>query len=431
MKKTNVLKRILCICVIAVTLLALTSCNVGDMKDKDSAITVVKVKSNIEAGKQLTADMFETVKVPETAVPLNAIRDVRKIEGKYNTQAFYAGEYVFMGKLSESDPAKKNAIDYESNFVVTEKIDVKGDISDALQQLIDKNPGKTFEFPDGEYVLSKPVKVPADPAKAVSLRLSDFAVIKAADSWSSSEAMFCLSAGTIPEGSELVNTFYLTGGLFDGNGKATAISVENGENLLISGVDFKNVVTAIDVKGGIVDVENCDVIGAGSGSVALKVAGEYSTYTNVRVSNADAAVNVSGNNNLFKSVYATYENKANQLCAFVDTSSMGNNYDMCTSENFATGFSVGTGTSTYSGCYVKWESTSITKQVAFLSTGKFNSVIRTSRVDFDFANCGGAYLADTTEGGAGQILWPMIGGVSNMADTSYTSYLKGTAAVFR
>ena len=372
--------------------------------------------------------MFETVKVPETAVPINAIRDIRKIEGKYNTQKLYAGEYVFRGKLTDRD---LSAAGYESNFVITEKINVSGDISDALQQLINNNPGRTFEFPDGIYTISKPIKVPADPAKAVSLRLSDFAVIKAAGSWNSSEAMFCLSAGSIPQGSELVNTFYLTGGIFDGNGKATAISVENGENLLISGVDFKNVVTAIDVKGGTVDVENCDVVGAGSGSVAIKASGDYSTFTNIRVSKADAAVKVSGNENYFKSIYATYEKKANTLCAFVDTATKGNNYDMCTSENFATGFSVGTATSIYSGCYVKWESASISKQVAFLSTGKFNSVIRTCRVDFDSANCGGAYLDDTVTGGAGQVLWPMIGGDSNMVDDSYTSYLNGTTAVSR
>lgn len=431
MKKTNMIKRVLCLvlCIAmgAATLLSLTSCDVEEVTGNEDIITVVRVKKDIESGKKLTADMFETVKILQTEVPLNAIRDIRKIEGKYNTQKLYAGEYVFKGKLSESAPTE--ATEYESNVVVTDKINTNGDISTEIQKVIDSNPGRTIEFPDGEYVLSKPIKVYADPDKAVSLRLSEFAVIKAADNWNSADAMFCLSVGDIPKGKDLKNTFYLTGGIFDGNGKATAVSVGNGENLMIIGVDFKNVVTAIDVKGGIVDVENVDIVGAGDNSVGMKIAGEYSTYTNVRISNVATAVSVSGDNNVFKSVYATCDNTNNQKRAFVDNSVKGNTYDMCVSENFSVGFEMGTCVSVYSVCYVKWESDAIKNQIGFRSTAKFNSVIRNSKVEFDFAGCGGSYLTDTTTGGDGQVLWPMIGGKNNMVDTSYTAYLKGTTAV--
>jgi hypothetical protein len=94
-----------------------------------------------------------------------------------------------------------------------------------------------------------------------------------------------------------------------------------------------------------------------------------------------------------------------------------------TSEDFATGFKMGEGNNIYYACFAKWSSADVKPQVAFEATAKFNSVIRTSRVDFDFADCQGAYLKVATAGGAGQILWPMIGGKDNMADTTYTTYI--------
>jgi hypothetical protein len=359
--------------------------------------------------------------MPETAVHLNAIRDVRNVEGKYATQKLYKGEFIFAGKISDKDPASKQ-VDYETNLVVTDKIDATKDFADELQKLIDNNKGRTIEFPDGTYVLSKPVKVYADPAKAVSLRLSDFAVIKAADGWNHADAMLCLSVGDIPAENKLTNTFYIQGGTIDGNGVATAVSVENAENFLITNVDVQNAKLAFDLKGGILDMENVDIVGSAGDSVGIKAACNTSSFSNVRISNVSVAVNATGANNLFKSVYATYKSTANNVAAFIDTSK-GNNYDMCTSEDFATGFKMGEGNNIYYACFAKWSSADVKPQVAFEATAKFNSVIRTSRVDFDFADCQGAYLKVATAGGEGQILWPMIGGKDNMADTTYTTYI--------
>ena len=53
--------------------------------------------------------------------------------------------------------------------------DGTADISSALQTLIDANPSRTIFFPDGTYLLSKPVLTPADPHKSVDLILSKYA----------------------------------------------------------------------------------------------------------------------------------------------------------------------------------------------------------------------------------------------------------------
>ena len=76
-------------------------------------------------------------------------------------------------------------------LVVTDTVaaDGKTDVADQIQKLIDENPNRTIYFPDGVYVLSHPILTPADPKKSVDLKLSNYAVLKAADGWSSEQAM--------------------------------------------------------------------------------------------------------------------------------------------------------------------------------------------------------------------------------------------------
>ncbi|MBQ2374218.1 MAG: hypothetical protein II299_03815, partial [Alistipes sp.] len=75
--------------------------------------------------------------------------------------------------------------------VVTDYVKANGkkDVSDAIQQIIDSNPNRTIYFPDGVYLISKPICTPADPRKSVSLELSNYATIKAMEGWAHDEAM--------------------------------------------------------------------------------------------------------------------------------------------------------------------------------------------------------------------------------------------------
>ena len=47
------------------------------------------------------------------------------------------------------------------------------DVSDAIQKVIDENPNRTIYFPDGEYVLAKPIKTSAYPLDSVSFELAN------------------------------------------------------------------------------------------------------------------------------------------------------------------------------------------------------------------------------------------------------------------
>ena len=69
------------------------------------------------------------------------------------------------------------------NYVIASEYmpaDGSVDVSDTLQRLIDENPNRTIFFPDGVYLLSKPILTPAHPRRSVDLQLSNFACLKAA-----------------------------------------------------------------------------------------------------------------------------------------------------------------------------------------------------------------------------------------------------------
>ena len=62
-------------------------------------------------------------------------------------------------------------IENRGYVVVTDYVEANTgkDVSDAIQKIIDENPHRTIYFPDGEYILAKPICTPANGANAVNL----------------------------------------------------------------------------------------------------------------------------------------------------------------------------------------------------------------------------------------------------------------------
>ena len=170
------------------------------------------------------------------------------------------------------------------------------DVSDALQSLIDANPNRTIFFPDGKYLLSKPVCTPAHPEKSVDLHLSAFACLRAADTWCSPEAMIRLG------GKEPANDIYtpgsnygLTGGIIDGCGQAVAISIDGGRETAIRNVSIKNAFIGIHIKHGAnsgssdADISGVNITGNGSvDSIGVLIEG-YDNNVKYRRIDADVA----------------------------------------------------------------------------------------------------------------------------------------------
>ena len=115
------------------------------------------------------------------------------------------------------------------------------DLSDEIQKIINDNPNKTIYFPDGEYILAKPIATSGNPVNSVSLHLSNYAVLKAASNWSSSEAIVRLGAAE-PYNDIYTNgsNYYFYGGIIDG--KEIVMQVKVGDKVLCSnyaGSNFK------------------------------------------------------------------------------------------------------------------------------------------------------------------------------------------------
>ena len=111
------------------------------------------------------------------------------------------------------------------------------DIADEIQSVIDSNPNRTIFFPDGEYLVSHPVYTPANPRTSVSLKLADFAVIKATGEWTKGEAIIQLGGKDPANDTHLNGSNYsLDGGIIDGNGVAAHGQVVAGHRVVCTGI---------------------------------------------------------------------------------------------------------------------------------------------------------------------------------------------------
>ncbi len=280
-------------------------------------------------------------------------------------------------------------------IIITDYVPNDGsrDVADEIQAVIDANPNRTIYFPDGVYIISKPICTPADPMKSVDLQLSNYALIRAADSWSSDEAMIRLGGKDAKNDTHTPGSNYsLTGGIIDGSGKADGISIDSGRETVIKSVSIKNTSVGINIKYGAnsgssdADLSDLNIIGTGdTNSVGIWIEGYDNTVTNVRIGNVFTGVYLKSSSNslrnvhpLYYSDYTDYENS----CGFLDDG--GNNiYDFCYSDQFCIGFrTTENRSSIYDNCFCFWYTAEGGREIAFKADGKFNSILSNFRTGF-------------------------------------------------
>ena len=304
--------------------------------------------------------------------------------------------------------------------VVTDyvKANTGEDLADALQNIIDSNPRKTIYFPDGEYMISKPLCTSSDAKYAVSLNLSNFAVIKATKDWSSDEAMIRLGAlnkkFTIWETG---TNYYLAGGCIDGSGIAKGVSIDGGRETCIRNLSIKFVTQGLNVKynkeygSNDADIENVHIVGMNlPGSIGVICDGFDNTFNDMRVAGFEIGIKLGGAGNFLRYLHNLYIYSDNydykDSIGFWDVSG-GNWYEICYPDNFATGFRTSGHTmSTYTDCYAYWYSNRGDKQVGFLTDGKFNSIVKSYRVDLRSDVTNRAFLKVGEAGGGGVLDLP-------------------------
>lgn len=333
--------------------------------------------------------------------------------------------------------------------VVTDYVEANtgADLSDALQKIILDNPHRTIYFPDGEYVIAKPICTPANPDHAVSLELSRFATVKAAEGWSDSEAMIRLGAAEPFNNITKNGSYYgIHGGIVDGSGVANGISIDSGRETVIESVSIKNTVIGVHIKHGAnsnssdADLLNVNIVGNNKiGSIGVFIEGSDNTFTNMRVAGVQIGVKIQGGScELMRNVHVLYvfdgelasDEAFRDSYGFWDDSSMNSVYSNCYSDQFATGYRMRSGAKqVYSDCIAYWYTPRGGKQIGFLADGKFNSVLRCCNVHCKPACETRAYLIETEEGGKGTIYDPLAEPQS-LEDKTYEKYLQGSVRSF-
>ncbi len=311
------------------------------------------------------------------------------------------------------------------------------DVSDALQELILNNPRRVLFFPDGEYLLSKPICTPANPEHSVSLHLSNFATIKAMDTWDSDEALIRLGAA------ELFNTimvngsnYYLTGGIIDGNGLANGVSIDSGRETRVDNVSIKHTKVGLHVKWGAnsgssdCDICNVNIVGRGTvDSIGLLIEGMDNTFTNMRIARVQIGVKLLKGGNYLRNIHPLYslasgwDHYADSI-AFCDLS-WENWYDFCYSDQYCTGFYFADNVrSICHNCFCFWWKTLEGGEIGFRTGGKFNSLLTNCKVSFRGDANDTNFLLVKEKGGYGLIENPFFD-ENKAPDKSYMDYLTG------
>ena len=308
------------------------------------------------------------------------------------------------------------------------------DAADVLQSLIDENPNRTIWFPDGEYLLSHPICTPADPRKSVDLRLSNYAILRAAPDFSG-EALVRLGAKDPANDTATPGSNYaLCGGVLDGSGVTGGVTIEGGRETAIRELSIKNAIVGIHIFYGAnagssdADVRDVNIIGTGgTDSVGIFAEGFDNTFTNIRIGHVFVGVHLRSGANVLRNIhplyysdYTDYENS----CGFLDASG-SNVYDFCYSDQFCVGFrTLGDISNVYSNCYCYWYSAAGGREIGFRADGKFNSVVTNARLTFR-GDTNNAVLQTTRFFGKGTFDNLLVQS-SLVKDRSYRRFLRGS-----
>ena len=325
--------------------------------------------------------------------------------------------------------------------VVTDylKADGKKDVSDILQKIIDSNPNRTLFFPDGTYLISKPINTPADPTKSVSLKLSGFAIIKAAEGWSHEEAMIRLG-GKDPYNTIKIpgSNYYFEGGIIDGSGVATGISIDSGRETAIRNTSIKNVKIGIQINRGAnsgssdSDIRDVNIVGNEQPDcIGVVLIGYDNTLSNMRIGGVHIGVKLCSGGNSLRNIHPLYYSNGYDngeyatSCGFVDESH-NNWYSFCYSDQFCTGFLSKGGHAVYTDCFCYWYSPKGGRHTIFKSTGKFNGVVTNMTAGMHKGNAATEnVILDAAEpGGSGSFTNLFVSDYSVLTDHSHDIFLR-------
>ncbi len=333
--------------------------------DAADTVQIAVLKNDIIRGDQLNEESVEFLTVKSQNLPENVIKDTSEVYGKYAEENMYAGDYIYKNqlsdtpiKISDSELIVQQIKKTENDFlVVTDfvKANTGADITRYLQAIITQNGGRTVYFPDGEYVISRPLIFSAVAAKSTTVYMSGGAVLKASDDWQASNelnAMICIGGDF--DGKNHVNDnrsngsyFGVFGGTFDCNNKADGIAIVSSRESVIYGSNIKNPNIGIQIYKGAngtssdADLENITITGCNKeGSVGVLITGADNNLTDIKIYDMEIGVSTTAASYACQNVqcirtdkYADAENY-NKTIGFYGHGKLLN----CYVENYATAY---------------------------------------------------------------------------------------------
>ena len=406
--------------------------------NENGLVDVVILKKKIIKGQKLKTSDLKVVELSPENLPINVITDRSFVNGKYALCDLYEGDYIIgewlvddKAKIPYSHLVKKEIECVEDDYIIVTdflKANTGEDLCVPLQELIDKNPGRTLYFPDGEYVISRSLLTTSEPSESTSFHFSSSAVLKAADYWESGgshSALIRLGAYKKVNNINMPGSnFFVMGGIFDCGGIADGIAIDAGRETLIKDVVIVNSHYGIYVTQGTngsssdTDIDDVTVIGNGKfNSVGVCFAGDDNTITNARISNVGTGMMLS--NHTFVSS-CTVENVPGMKNTI--GFSIGGNVHMsdCVSINFDTAFNI---ISSAKGCVKQctalWTNDESEKRIAF-SVGRLQMLMLGCRAEFFDGNCENIFL-DAIEDGSGGVVAPSFD-ASLISENDMTEY---------
>ena len=269
--------------------------------------------------------------------------------------------------------------------------DTGADVSDAIQAVIDGNPNRTIFFPDGEYLISKPIVTPALPAKSVSLLLSDYAVIKAAPDFEGDALVILGGKDPANDNRSKGSNYSLTGGIIDGSGIADGVEIAGGRETAVRQVSIKRTVVGVHILYGAnsgssdADIRDLNIVGSGgTDSVGILVEGYDNTITNVRICDVYTGVHLKSAGNCLRNIhplFTVYPDYSGS-CGFISEGG-ANLFDFCYSDNFHTAFLIKNGVENrFNDCFTYWYSAEGGEEICFRAEGGFNSIATNTEIGF-------------------------------------------------
>ena len=314
------------------------------------------------------------------------------------------------------------------------------DAADALQALVDANPNATIDIPDGVYLLSHPVSTPADPKLAVSLKLADFAVLKAAPDFPARQPLVKLGGSHPANDIRSPGSVYsFSGGILDGSGVAAGIWIESGRETRVRDVSMKNVCLGLRIKWGAnngssdCDIRDVNIVGnKAPDSLGVLVEAHDNTFSNMRIADCRVGVRLRrGGGNRFLNVHPLWTNPGAQYDGGIgfDDGTSNNSYVCCYADHFETGwrFRKGSGPSVMSQCIAFWYAPSPGhRHVAIKADGRFRALCSDMQIGFRGDKARNAVLDAGIAGGDGFIADPRVHeGLLNDPEDKFRDHLRG------